>query len=339
MNNFKVSGVYCIKNLKENKVYVGSSANLKKRRKEHLADLLKGKHHCIHLQRAFHKYGQKYFIFTVITYVDSSRLLTEENRYFRYYDVGNHLKSYNTLRNAGSTLGFKHSVGARTLMSLQRKGRVFSDMHKYHLSLSERGQKRTEDQKKRMSEGCRKRGFTEKQRKVLEERNKNFVGRNNPNSKCIVAVELGKVFYCINEVAALLNRKRSVLESSLKNGTTTCGFHWMYLTDYEKLDINQILKYLREHESPYKAVYCGELNIIFTSRKEAISFTNCNESSFRAFVRNRIVRCGGFTFYYLVDVFQKLPNDYKIFSSTGYMEKLIEEGKIIIPAKGEGTIL
>ena len=30
MNNFKVSGVYCIKNLKENKVYVGSSANLKK---------------------------------------------------------------------------------------------------------------------------------------------------------------------------------------------------------------------------------------------------------------------------------------------------------------------
>ena len=40
-SKFKNSGIYCIKNLKENKVYVGSSKNLKNRKNEHFRKLQK----------------------------------------------------------------------------------------------------------------------------------------------------------------------------------------------------------------------------------------------------------------------------------------------------------
>lgn len=332
-SKFKNSGIYCIKNLKENKMYIGSSKNLKNRKNEHFRKLRRGEHHCTHLQKAFNKYEEKYFIFSIITYVESKRLIPEEDKYFKYYDIGNHSVSYNLLTRPERTTGFKHSLKSRELMSRKHKGRTFTEEHRRNLSLSERGQKRTEAQRKRMSEGCRKRGFTEKQRKVLEERNRAHKGHGNPNSKWIIAVELRKAFYCITEVAKGFHKKRSVFESSLTKGTTACGFHWMHLEKYKAMSENQIVEYLKEHESPYKAIYCKELNMIFLSVKEAVEFTKCKLSRFRKFKKERIVKSDNYTFYYLPDVFQKVPLNYKVYNKREETEKLIEDGVIIIPKK------
>ena len=61
MKKNKNCGIYFIRNKINNKIYVGSSKNLYNREKEHFSDLRKGKHHNIYLQRAYDKYGEKYY--------------------------------------------------------------------------------------------------------------------------------------------------------------------------------------------------------------------------------------------------------------------------------------
>ncbi|MFW6122530.1 MAG: GIY-YIG nuclease family protein [Petrotogales bacterium] len=52
----KISGIYNIICLPNQKVYIGSSNNIYRRYYLHLYELRKNKHTNIHLQRAFNKY-------------------------------------------------------------------------------------------------------------------------------------------------------------------------------------------------------------------------------------------------------------------------------------------
>lgn len=61
-----VGGIYQIKNIKNNKIYIGSTMNFYSRFLEHRAELRGGNHPNIHLQRAFDKYGELSFIFEIL---------------------------------------------------------------------------------------------------------------------------------------------------------------------------------------------------------------------------------------------------------------------------------
>lgn len=72
-------GVYKITNIKNNKVYVGSSKNLRKRRYDHFEMLKLNKHHSIYLQRAYNKSNNKNdFVFEVLEYCNEKDLLVKE---------------------------------------------------------------------------------------------------------------------------------------------------------------------------------------------------------------------------------------------------------------------
>ena len=72
-------GVYQIRNIINNKIYVGSSSNLHKRKHEHFRTLLTNNHHNVRLQRAFNKYGKENFIFEIIEFIkDKDKLLKVE---------------------------------------------------------------------------------------------------------------------------------------------------------------------------------------------------------------------------------------------------------------------
>ena len=51
------SGIYVIRNLVNDKLYVGKSVHIENRWLEHQSDLRNGRHANIHLQRAYDKYG------------------------------------------------------------------------------------------------------------------------------------------------------------------------------------------------------------------------------------------------------------------------------------------
>lgn len=58
--------IYKIENEVNGKIYVGSSKDGRKRYLKHLSTLRKSRHHNIHLQRAFDKYGEDVFSYSVI---------------------------------------------------------------------------------------------------------------------------------------------------------------------------------------------------------------------------------------------------------------------------------
>nr|YP_636236.1 putative site-specific DNA endonuclease [Tupiella akineta]AAV80658.1 putative site-specific DNA endonuclease [Tupiella akineta] len=66
--DFAKGGVYCIKCLQNNKVYIGSSASFLERSARHWTLLKAQTHECLELQQDFKKYGNAFFEFTILVF-------------------------------------------------------------------------------------------------------------------------------------------------------------------------------------------------------------------------------------------------------------------------------
>lgn len=83
----KISGIYKIVNKKDGKCYVGSSKNIlgttykHGRFYFHKRLLRLGKHHCIHLQRAYDIYGINNFDFIIVEQINPEDLVRVEQKY------------------------------------------------------------------------------------------------------------------------------------------------------------------------------------------------------------------------------------------------------------------
>jgi len=74
--------VYKIRNVVNDKFYVGSTVRQRNRFRDHVRLLQKGKHHCPHLQAAWTKYGSDCFKFEVVEVVpDGESLQAAEDRW------------------------------------------------------------------------------------------------------------------------------------------------------------------------------------------------------------------------------------------------------------------
>lgn len=88
----KLSGIYKITNLVNNKSYVGSAVNLKLRLQKHYYELNKGVHSNEYLLRSFNKYGNDNFnieILEIFEKIDYKLLLKLEKEYIIYFDTLN----------------------------------------------------------------------------------------------------------------------------------------------------------------------------------------------------------------------------------------------------------
>lgn len=129
------SGIYQIRNLVNNKVYIGQSCRLVDRRYNHFRLLDLNKEHNPHLQNAYNKYGTNNFIFEVLLYCDIENLDFYEQEFVNAlgpeYNIRKivtsnrgHVVSEETKRKISmSNLGQKRSSAARKNMSLAGKGK------------------------------------------------------------------------------------------------------------------------------------------------------------------------------------------------------------------------
>ena len=109
----KTSGVYKIKNLINNKIYIGSAINLNLRYRKHISDLKNNKHCNKKLQNSWNKHGEDSFDFVIIEQViDKTKLLERE----QYY-LDNLKPEYNICKIAGNTLGIKVSDDTKKKIS------------------------------------------------------------------------------------------------------------------------------------------------------------------------------------------------------------------------------
>ena len=113
----KLVGIYKITNIVNDKIYVGQSIAIKQRWSQHKAKLRKNKHGNCHLQKAWNKYGEENFKFSVLEYLDtdiSKDFLTEREQYWiDYYDSSNKNLGYNICPLAATCLGKETSEQGR----------------------------------------------------------------------------------------------------------------------------------------------------------------------------------------------------------------------------------
>lgn len=88
-------GIYQIKNKSNQKVYIGSSINIKNRLYKHLWLLKKNKHDNIHLQNSFNEYGEDCFEFSLVENCEYDELISRENYYINAFSSCNNDFGYN----------------------------------------------------------------------------------------------------------------------------------------------------------------------------------------------------------------------------------------------------
>jgi group I intron endonuclease len=186
------SGIYLIKNITNKKVYIGSAVNIDKRWLEHKRSLREGKHHSCLLQRSWDKYGEQNFKFEMIEEVlNPQHLLSYEQVYLDYYKSYECDRGYNICKTAGSAYGVKRSEEVKKRMSEGQKGRKLSEQHKKKLSEAKIGKKISEEHKNKITEAAN--NMSEEHKKKLSEarrKNKNnkYYSFNKDKKKYIVRI-------------------------------------------------------------------------------------------------------------------------------------------------------
>lgn len=197
----EVSGIYAIVNTLNNKKYVGSSSNIRKRYRQHYNELSKNNHVNTHLQRAFNKYGKDVFEFWILEQCEDIRdtLLTIEQKWI---DSDG---DYNICRVAGSTLGIPHQ-----------------------------GHPASEKCKKAVAEANRRRVWSDESRKKMAEYSRNSK-HNAEQRKAVIQLDLNgnyiKEFPSIIEAANELgaeNKRVNIKRCCQGKRKTAYGFKWIF---------------------------------------------------------------------------------------------------------------
>lgn len=81
----KTVGIYKIENKVNGKVYIGSSINCEARKKQHYTELRNNKHINSYLQRAWNKYGESSFVFSVIEVCYKENLKNRESFWIDFF--------------------------------------------------------------------------------------------------------------------------------------------------------------------------------------------------------------------------------------------------------------
>lgn len=130
-------GIYKIINVINNKFYVGSAVNFKKRKARHWNELRKNIHNNGHLQAAWNKYGEQAFTFVVIQEVDAQEdLLAAENAWLKEcvgkpncYNIGTDATApmLGVKGTDHPAFGYKHTQETLTKISKTSRERTFTD--------------------------------------------------------------------------------------------------------------------------------------------------------------------------------------------------------------------
>lgn len=124
------TGVYCILNKVNGKLYIGSAAkSITKRLWTHRRLLALGQHLNSHLQSAWRKYGEKSFEFRIIESCSSDLCIEREQHWINYYQSFIRERGYNKSPTAGSPLGVVHSEETRKTVSHSLLGKKKSVSH------------------------------------------------------------------------------------------------------------------------------------------------------------------------------------------------------------------
>ncbi len=240
MNNI---GVYKILNKTNNKVYVGSSINITKRKYVHFNKLSNNKHKNIKLQNAYNKYGKNSFLFKIIEYVeDKNLLLVREQYWIEYFNSVEN--GYNICKFAGHTLGYKHTKEAKKKISDFLKTRTVTDKTKRKISKANKGRLLGKNHpnygkslKKEVKEKISEANSGNKNGmfgSIIPELQKDIMKKLaiKSRSKQVQCIETRKIYNSITEASKLTGTNRRHISDVCKGKRKTSGgYTWRYYED------------------------------------------------------------------------------------------------------------
>ena len=205
----KVYGIiYCIKNLANNKLYVGKTI-------QKLSQRL-SQHRCrkqTPVELAIQKYGWQNFKVEILQECSSAEELNEREK---FWIINLNCKSpngYNLTDGGEGSGGFRRSAKTRLKMSLSAKKRYQNPDEHTKTSNSQKGKIISLESRLKMSIAKK--------------------GKPGPRSKKVICVETGMVFNSITEAAHNLNISRqSVRDVCHGKHKTAGGYHWKFFSEH-----------------------------------------------------------------------------------------------------------
>lgn len=207
------AGIYKILNLKNNKLYIGSSSNLRYRMSSHWAKLESNCHANIYLQRAYNKYGKENFIILVLEYVDKldrDLLLEREQYYLDLYQACNNKFGYNIAKSVEGpfkeVLSEEHRRKIGDTLRGKRRGPMSIETKK-KISLTKIGKKLSKAHRNKISAGCKKR---------------------------IIDLNTGKIYPGVVDVVIECNLSGSFIINVCRGRRKSKKYKWAYYIEPEK---------------------------------------------------------------------------------------------------------
>jgi len=253
-----VSGyIYAIVCQDNNKIYIGSTVRLQKRKYEHWHKLKNGRHDNKYMQNSWNLYGEKSFSFLVI---DECNLASLASMEYHYVNITG---SYN------KEVGFNNT--------------------KYTNS-PQRGTKKSEDIKKKISNTLKGRVSPNKGKKLISSK-QNVKIMNESNKKKIINKTTGEIYNSVNECIDLNNFSRPTLYKNIGKNKIN-GNYYTYLND-----TNNYLceKKLKNHNKKVLNISTGE---IFETIKKAAESIGVRRTTLNGCIIGRQKTCKGFCWRY-----------------------------------------
>lgn len=276
-----ISGIYKIENTENHKIYIGQSNNIYGRWYDHQNDLNTNKHHNAHLQRAWNKYGEDKFDFSILEICDIS-LLNEREMFWI-----NTTKSYNR------TNGYNLTVGGEGGRSLEQ------DVVEKIYSLYNNDYTPTE---------------------ISDELNVNirtvhkYLKQGTLQGLCQYDVykdklkSVGKKIVCLNTNKIYKSIKEAEDENGIR-GLYACPMHivdycgkdkdgnplfWLYYDEYKEMSDLELQEYVDNLKLKYDyRVICLNNGIIYSDCKEASKVAGLKTKQSIAACCNGHRKCGG----------------------------------------------
>ena len=226
----KISGIYCIRNIENDKRYIGQSIDIHDRWRRHISELTNGKHHNDHLQKSWNKYGGDSFQFDVLEECPEDQLDDRERFYIDVYNTMDGDFGYN--EKTGGQAGNHYSEQTRLKMSESIK-RTFLDPNRRKIQ-SENALKQwanPEIKQKILGEnnGMYGKHHSEESKRKMGEAKK---GRPSwrRNTTPVFCVELDQTYDCAVTAAKELSLDSCGILKTCRGERHTCGgYHWNFV--------------------------------------------------------------------------------------------------------------
>lgn len=257
-------GIYCLLNLINGNIYIGSSVNLAARLNNYLNNtfLKNSKNNNMPIILALLKYGQENFAVLIVEYVNIRNLSVRETYYITHL-----LPYYNVLKQGYSSIGYKHTEATKKMLSELAKNRIHSDNTKTLIS------------------------------KALVAENNPFYNKNHSMESKIRMIEANSIYSVyiynsfkellviypsVNTLAKLINSNHSSIVNYIKNKTLFRGDWYLknlplniedtpLISNWNSKEANNLILEINNNSNIKKAIFVYNKNYEFIQKFEGVT--------------------------------------------------------------------